>query len=254
MTYTEQLEIIKAIPIREGDTIVIQCPFCGGLKKLAVSKLDGKLKWFCYRASCNGKGIYSGRRNLSSVKNYLNNTIQTKTKEPKPLPEITTSVDNHQLSLDYLEEVNSLEAYEKGYIKVRYAPAEDRVLFYGGDGAVGRSLKTYGPKWITYGTIEEGIHVGTGDSVVLVEDTPSACSISRIDGLVGVALLGTRVSTNIKNSLSIYSNKYLILDRDASSKAIHIARMIDRTIKIRLTQTDLKHLSIEQINKLVKIG
>ena len=75
MTYAEQLEVIQSIPLREGDRKVIQCPFCYGQKKLALSKSDGKLMWNCYRASCNAKGIHTGRRNLQSVKNYLNNKI-----------------------------------------------------------------------------------------------------------------------------------------------------------------------------------
>jgi len=250
MTYLEQLEIVKTIPIKEGDTIVIQCPFCGGLKKLAVSKLDGQLKWYCYRASCNGKGIYSGRRNLKAIKNYLEDTIQKKAKDPKPIPEITTSVDNHQKALDYLAEVNSLEAYEKGYIKVRYAPSEDRVLFYADDGAVGRSLKKFGPKWITYGTIDSGVHVGMGSICVLVEDIPSACSVSRLDNYVGVALLGTTISPSIRKSIKIYSTRYLCLDKDASNKAVYQIRNVDRSIKVRLLNNDLKELSKDQLIKV----
>ena len=62
MTYAEQLQIVKDIPLKEGDTKVITCPFCGGQKKLAITKIDGKLMWNCYRASCEGKGIHTGRR------------------------------------------------------------------------------------------------------------------------------------------------------------------------------------------------
>jgi len=247
MTYLEQLEVIKTIPIREGDTKVIQCPFCGGLKKLSVSKVDGQLKWYCFRASCNGKGIYQGKRSLQAAKNYLADAVQQKTREPKPIPSITTPARNHQPALDYLEQNNSLEAYEAGYIDVRYAPAEDRVLFCTDTGAVGRSLKKYGPKWLTYGVLEEGIHVGNGSTAVLVEDTPSACSVSRIDGFVGVALLGTRISSCLKKSLNKYSACYLILDKDASSKSITICKSVSRSLLVRLTAVDLKRLSVNQL-------
>jgi len=247
MTYLEQLEVIKTIPIREGDTKVIQCPFCGGLKKLSVSKVDGQLKWYCFRASCNGKGIYQGKRSLQAAKNYLADAVQQKTREPKPIPLITTPARNHQPALDYLEQNNSLEAYEAGYIDVRYAPAEDRVLFCTDTGAVGRSLKKYGPKWLTYGVLEEGIHVGNGSTAVLVEDTPSACSVSRIDGFVGVALLGTRISSCLKKSLNKYSACYLILDKDASSKSITICKSVSRSLLVRLTAVDLKRLSVNQL-------
>tara|TARA_A100001388_G_scaffold230025_1_gene181970 strand:- start:19902 stop:20666 length:765 start_codon:yes stop_codon:yes gene_type:complete len=253
MTYLEQLEIVEAIPIKEGDTIVIQCPFCGGLKKLAVSKLDGQLKWYCYRASCNAKGIYSGKRNLKAVKNYLADTVQKKTRDPKPIPEITTSVDNHQEALDYLVNVNSLEAYEKGYIKVRYAPSEDRVLFYADNGAVGRSLKSYGPKWITYGTIDTGVQIGKGETCVYVEDIPSACSVSRLNNYVGVALLGTNITQKIHKATKVYKMRILCLDKDASTKAINQLRNVDRSIKLRLLAKDLKELSKDQLIKVLNV-
>lgn len=254
MTYQEQLEVIKAIPIREGDTKVIQCPFCGGLKKLSVSKVDGQLKWYCFRASCNGKGIYQGKRTLRAAKNYLANAIQQKTREPQPVPSITTPARNHQPALDYLDQNNSLEAYEAGYIDVRYAPAEDRVLFCTDTGAVGRSLKKYGPKWLTYGVLEEGIHVGAGSTAVLVEDTPSACSVSRVEGLVGVALLGTRVSNCLKKSLYKYDDCYLVLDKDAASKSISIVKSVDKSLLIRFTSKDLKNLSVNRLVEVLSDG
>lgn len=247
MTYKEQLYIIKGIPIREGDTKVITCPFCYQPKKLALSKIDGKLMWNCYRASCNAKGIHTGKRNLQAVKNYLSDQVQKKSIIRKPIPSMTTSVYNHKPAIDYLEQVNSLEAFQKGYIDVRYAPAEDRVLFLSGEGAVGRSLKSYGAKWLSYGALSEGISVGNGTTVVLVEDVPSACAVSRIDGLVGLALLGTNITMPIKSAIKKYTETYLVLDKDASSKAISITMKIDRSIRVRLTSSDLKSLSTNQI-------
>ena len=251
MTYLEQLEIIKTINVREGDTVVIQCPFCGGYKKLAVSKIDGQLKWFCYRASCNGRGIYQGRRSLQASKDYLAKLAKT-TAKVKPLPEITTSVDNHKPAIDFLKSVNSLEAYQNGWIDVRYAPAEDRVMFYADRGAVGRCLKPYGPKWMTYGIIEGGVHVGQGSKAVLVEDVPSACSVSRLEGCVGVALLGTNITQSIKISIRQYTDCYLILDKDASMKAISEVRCTSKAIKVRLTKEDLKWLSTVEIKNLLQ--
>ena len=253
MTYAEQLQIIKDIKIREGDAVVIPCPFCYGEKKLALSKMDGKLMWNCYRASCEGKGIYSGKRNLSSAKNYLGKKVQTREVYKRPLPLITTSIENHLAALNYLDQVNSLEAYQNGFIKVRYDPSDDRVIFYSGTGAVGRSLRGFGAvKWITYGKIHQGVHIGVGKTAVLVEDIPSACSVSRIDGLVGVALLGTNLTSSINNSLNFYNDTYLCLDKDALTKAIVIKRRINSNIKVRLTSVDLKLLTKDKIEELLE--
>ena len=251
MTYAEQLQIIKDIPLREGDTKVITCPFCGGQKKLAISKIDGKLMWNCYRASCEGKGIHTGKRDLQSAKNYLTGQIRKREVYVRPLPSITTSVENHKPALDYLASVNSLEAYRNGYIKVRYDPSEDRVLFYSGEGVVAKSLRSYGPKWMTLGSIPAGVHIGTGTTAVLVEDVPSACSVSRVNGLVGVAMLGTNITKALNKATEKYLNKYLCLDKDASAKAIVLKRQFGAGLKVRLLSQDLKVLSKSQISQLL---
>ena len=253
MTYAEQLQIIRDIPLREGDTKVITCPFCGGQKKLAISKIDGKLMWNCYRASCEGKGIHSGKRDLQSAKNYLTGQIRKREVYVRPLPSITTSVENHKPALDYLASVNSLEAYRNGYIKVRYDPSEDRVLFYSGEGVVAKSLRSYGPKWMTLGSIPAGVHIGTGTTAVLVEDVPSACSVSRVNGLVGVAMLGTNITKALNKATEKYLNKYLCLDKDASSKAIVIKRQLGANLKVRFISKDLKVLTTSQIRHTLKI-
>ena len=253
MTYHQQLKIVQTIPVQEGETLVVTCPFCHGPKKMALSKSGGKLLWYCYRASCEAKGVYSGKRNQQAVKDYLNNVDLNKAKAKKPVPSITTSIDNHTPAIDYLKSVNSWDAYQDNLIKVRYAPAEDRVLFYGEEGAVGRSLRKFGPKWLSYGELPHGITVGTGDIAIMVEDTPSACSVSRLSGYVGVALLGTTVTRGIRQTLNKYTTKYLVLDKDASLKSIAQMRHIDRSLKIRLTNVDLKAMTIGEIQQLISV-
>ena len=219
----------------------------------AISKIDGKLMWNCYRASCEGKGIHSGKRDLQSAKNYLTGQIRKREVYVRPLPSITTSVENHKPALDYLASVNSLEAYRNGYIKVRYDPSEDRVLFYSGEGVVAKSLRSYGPKWMTLGSIPAGVHIGTGTTAVLVEDVPSACSVSRVNGLVGVAMLGTNITKALNKATEKYLNKYLCLDKDASAKAIVLKRQFGAGLKVRLLSQDLKVLTTSQIRHTLKI-
>tara|TARA_R110002073_G_scaffold122667_1_gene265782 strand:- start:932 stop:1378 length:447 start_codon:yes stop_codon:yes gene_type:complete len=148
--------------------------------------------------------------------------------------------------------VNSLEAYQAGYIKVRYDPSEDRVLFYSGEGAVARSLRSYGPKWMTLGSIPAGVHIGVGTTGVLVEDVPSACSVSRVSGLVGVALLGTNITTALNKGTKGYINRYLCLDKDASTKAIVLKRQLGAGLKVRFINQDLKVLTTSQIRRIMK--
>ena len=253
-SYRDQVEYVKSIILAEGDRHTADCPFCGGKNKFTLDKFDGKLIWNCYRASCNVKGAYTGKRDINAAKSYLEgNATQRFKAKYKEIPPLTTRVTNHDPAVSYLKHVNSYDAYLRGDIKIRYAPKEDRVLFYNSDstGAVGRSLRPVRAKWWSYGDLTEGIHVGTGKHAVLVEDVASACSVSSVSGYVGVALLGTNITKSITKTLSKYQKVTLVLDNDASLKAISLARKLNMQCNVRFTRLDLKYLTAQAIEDLV---
>ena len=232
MTYSrgDQLDVIKSLHLKDGDRITINCPFCGGPNKFTVDKSDGRVIWNCYRASCPAKGSYHGKRSISSVRDCLNNQRQKAApKKVSAIPRIVTLPENYPPAMKYLEEVNSLEAYQSKLIKIRYAPAEKRVLFYNSDGtgAVGRSLSRSNYKWWSYGQLDGGVYVG-------------------------VALLGTKITKGIKSTLVTYKNYTLVLDNDASSKAIIEASRL-AGCKLRFTKLDLKNLTVEQIKGVLNV-
>jgi hypothetical protein len=138
-------------------------------------------------------------------------------------------------------------------IKVRYLPTENRVLFYTNDGtgAVGRALDSRLPKWWKYGETSQGISVGSGEHAVLVEDVASACAVSRVSGVVGFALLGTNITNGIKTQLVKYKKTTLVLDSDASSKAVYLIRKHNKVTNLRLTEIDLKCLTPKQIEYVI---
>lgn len=253
-SYRDQWDIIKNIRIGEGQKKTMDCPFCGGKKKFTIDRFDGKLIWNCFKASCPVKGSHTGKRNIDAAKAYLSGNANTKAKTKHvPLPKITTRPENHPPAINYLQSVNSLEAYQRGDIRVRYAPSEDRVLFYNSDatGAVGRSLSPSRYKWWNYGDLSGGIHVGSGDHAILVEDAPSACSVSNVLGLTGVALLGTTLTATLRESLNSYTKVTLVLDLDASSKAVWLTRKYNIIDNVRFTHLDLKCLSGDQIKEII---
>lgn len=252
--YKEQVEWVKTLSIKEGNRVTTDCPFCGGKNKFSVDRFDGKLVWNCYRASCNVKGAYSGQRNIDAVKARLSGSaIERHKPEPKPIPAITTNVSNSDTAVAYLKKVNSYEAYIRGDIKIRYAPKESRVLFYNkySTGAVGRSMKPASAKWWSYGELSKGIHVGNGDHAILVEDVASACAVSNVEGLTGVALLGTNITKSIKKAISNYKKVTLVLDNDASAKAVSHLGVLGYNSQVRFTLVDLKYLSPEKIREVV---
>ena len=106
---------------------------------------------------------------------------------------------------------------------------------------------------MTLGSIPAGVHIGTGTTAVLVEDVPSACSVSRVNGLVGVAMLGTNITKALNKATEKYLNKYLCLDKDASAKAIVIKRQLGANLKVRFISKDLKVLTTSQIRHTLKI-
>lgn len=252
-SYRDQIDILSSIRIKDGEKLSIDCPFCGGRKKFGILKQEGKLLWNCFKATCGVKGSYNAGRGSAGVKAYLRGK-ETKAVYYNSLPSIVSSIEHHPEAMAYVQSVNSLEAYEQGWVKIKYAPRDNRVLFYteDGQGAVGRALDDRTPKWYTYGNTSQGIRVGEGIPV-LVEDAPSACSVSRLDGYCGYALLGTRVTPAIKGQLRHFSKVVIILDKDASAKAITMARCVQSLTDpvIRFTEEDLKWLEIGQIQHIL---
>ena len=254
LIYREQLQFVQSLNITEGEKKTVACPACGKRNKFTVDKFDGVLVWNCYSASCSVKGSFRGSRDMDALKNYIGGFPTQRKRKVNRMPDITTAIENHPPALEYLEAVNSLEAYNRGYIKIRYAPSDNRVLFYTPDdlGAVGRALDKRKPKWFSYGDTSKGIEVGEGSHAVLVEDVPSACSVSRLDGYTGYALLGTNVTVPIKRTLNKYNNVVLVLDKDASRKALFVNRQCSNISYVRFTAKDLKMLNKEQIRRVIK--
>jgi len=257
MNYTrsDQISIIKSISLREGDSKTLDCPFCYGRKKFTISKIDGRTIWNCYRASCRIKGAYNTGRSLTAIQNNLNGTIKSTVKKTNQIPPILSNVDNNPSAVEYLKSVNSYDAYKQGFIRIQYYPARNRVLYFNNDntGAVGRSLDGSNPKWMSFGNTEGGIQVGDSSTAVLVEDVASACSVSRLDGVCGYALLGTNITAPIKSRIRHFSCVIIILDKDASKKALTLAKSIQAhtEVKVKLTDEDLKWLDIRGIQSVL---
>ena len=166
---------------------------------------------------------------------------------------MVTSIDNHPAAVEYIKSVNSYEAYQNGSVTLKYCPRDNRVLFYThtNEGAVGRSLSNRGPKWWAYGDTQSGVHIGKGSTAVLVEDAASACAVSRCSNIVGVALLGTNLTKDLKQSLNSYDNIIIVLDNDAKQKAVSMSRALSKFTTLRITKLDLKVLTLQDTERLL---
>lgn len=248
--------MIRNIRVKEGESLTINCPFCGGQKKFSISKLDGKTLWNCYKASCGARGAMGGPRNMAVVRARIESgTKPLLMKEPLPLPKLISSVSNHPEALQYLQEVGSYEAFQRKLVMVGYSPEEHRVLFFTnkGAGAVGRALDERLPKWKAFGDTSGCFSCGTGKSAVIVEDAASACAVGVLEGYTGVALLGTNISHLQKRQLMSYQRVILCLDKDASRKAILLLQRLEGLVPatVRFLEKDLKLLRSDQIRRIL---
>ena len=263
----DQIEILSRIKVPEGKSYTIDCPFCQGKKKFSITNNDGTILWNCYKASCSARGAYRKGMTLELVKrrlhvvreplsDYLDRQItEKKIYLGKPIPEILSKPEQHASVMNYLIDNHSLEAYQSGLIKVRYAPADNRCLFFNanGEGAVGRSLDGRNPKWMSYGDTGGVIAVGKGETGVIVEDVPSACAVGVIEGYTGVAILGTNISTKQKRKVKTLKNCVIVLDNDAKKKALVLLQQLQGTLPctVKFTTKDLKDCSKEEIIKVL---
>lgn len=254
-TYREQLEVLKSMRLREGETRRLNCPFCGGGKTFTVSRNDGTLLWNCYKASCNAGGRQGTEMSAEAIKRRLNGEQINKSPILKPIPTHLVSPSRHKAAMEYLDRVNSRHAFETGLLKVRFAPAENRVLFFNqsGLGAVGRALDKRKPKWNSYGDVSELFTIGDGDLAVVVEDAASAASVSRISQCSGCALLGTHAKANHRTQLSKYKRVFIALDKDASKKAIKLKSTLEGRVhtSVVLLDEDLKYATESEIRELL---
>lgn len=254
-SYRDQIEMLDNIIVKEGHGININCPFCGGRKTLGIAVKDGRKLWHCFKVSCGVKGSKIVGMSTTTLRRKLNGISTAQTKTLLEIPTLLSSPDNHPAVIKYLEDNNSLAAYRKGLVRVEYAPADKRVLFFSqsGSGAVGRSLVGDLPKWKQYGSIEGLLTVGSGDKAIVVEDANSACVAGMFYNCSGCALLGTVLNPQQKAQLVSFNEVVICLDKDASSKAIQLLRRLEGRVRSRVVflEDDLKCLTVPETQRLL---
>jgi hypothetical protein len=123
--------------------------------------------------------------------------------------------------------------------------------------ATGRSLGKRIPKWKRYGKSHLPYVSGHGKTAVVVEDCISAAVVGDRGVYVGVAVLGTSLSTGHKDYLSQFSTAIVALDPDALPKTIKFAKEL-RTyvpnVKVLRLTDDLKYRQPTDMANLSTLG
>ena len=257
-TYADQREIVSRYSIVNGQNLRVNCPNCGGKKTLSISKFDGQLVWNCFKAACEIGGRENVGRTPSEIRNTLSG-VQNKFERKSPdIPTVLSTPNSNDQVIKYLEDNNSLHAFETGLLRVEYHPAEKRVLFFNQSqiGCVGRSLnKRVKPKWKAYGNTSELFTVGNSEYGVIVEDAASACSVASTGHYSGICLLGTHMNREQKRTIKERYKKVIIaLDKDATRKSILLLQQLGGVIKahVKMLEADLKQYKVKQVMEILK--
>ncbi len=229
------------------------CPICGGKDTLSVDKYDGEVRYICFKASCGTRGVSDYHVSSDQLKKRL-----TKIKESNGEyvldPKFILGIGNEDC-IRMLEKYHCLDAYKKQLFRCGYDPSQNRLVIFITDdngaivGAVGRILKGRKgmPKTFNY-HIDQPFICGdaNNDTLVLVEDVFSAISVTRIEGLSGMALLGTNLKTNYIPKIRSYATVIIALDADAKNKALAIKKQLDfyhRHVRVSFLEKDIKDIN-----------
>ena len=250
--------ITKYAPV-EGDRVRMSCPLCGGRDTLTISKVDGKLLWNCYKASCRTKGVKEYSRSKSEIKDFLQKNYHNTSiyYQNFKIPVQFTIFSENARVLSYLKRNNCASAINDKLAQVMYDPQQDRVVFMvKSDGiihdAIGRSLKKdVKPTWYRYGKSNKLFMCGNHATAILVEDVASACAVSHV--ATGVALMGTHMKDADLSVLKQFKEVKICLDPDATRKSLDLQKYLSYIVKCSILRIDddLKYYGAEEIRKLV---
>jgi ribosomal protein L37AE/L43A len=229
-------EYVESLGLQNDESRRMDCPSCGHKKTFSVTNQGGTLMWNCFYADCGVKGrtgLRITRSNSDNVVAILSKNNQEKTPSCSEVPFVKPKSWSRVIpsrGMDYVHLVNTSGRYDDIYFDV----IRDRLVYpiYDTLGSlrdgVGRTMTGEKPKWYRYGNYAGGFRIGTSDIAIVVEDVPSAVSIS--DWVSGYALLGTSLRDRHIQELSAYRRVIFALDKDATDKALTMMRALHNIV------------------------
>ena len=145
-----------------------------------------------------------------------------------------------------------------------YDVKDERVVFpikHGGRivDAVGRAVgKKQNPKWYRYTGEADYYTIGTGSTLLIVEDVVSAViAVQEMPYITSMAILGTSMNPKHFEKIGEYDKVIIALDPDAIGKTVEYRREIElwtgrKTTAMNL-QDDIKYKMEEDLDKLKEL-
>ena len=248
--------IINDLSLVSGETRRMTCPSCNTKNTFTVTNDMGSIVWNCYRASCSTSGGTRQSLTADDIRKSLGFVAEE--------THVATFVKPDWFVRDYKKIASFCDQWQLDAqgLGLLYDVREHRVVFpvvHAGNmvDATGRSLGKRIPKWKRYGKSHLPYVSGHGKTAVVVEDCISAAVVGDRGVYVGVAVLGTSLSTGHKDYLSQFSTAIVALDPDALPKTIKFAKEL-RTyvpnVKVLRLTDDLKYRQPTDMANLSTLG
>ena len=248
--------IISDLSLVSGETRRMTCPSCNTKNTFTITNNMGSIVWNCYKASCS----MSGGTNVSLTADDIRKSLGSVAEETH----VATFSKPDWFVRDYSKIQDFCAEWDLNPqgLGLLYDVKEHRVVFpvvHNGVtvDATGRSLGKRIPKWKRYGKSYLPYVSGHGKTAVVVEDCISAAVVGDRGVYVGVAVLGTSLSTGHKDYLSQFSTAIVALDPDALPKTIKFAKEL-RTyvpnVKVLRLTDDLKYQQPTDMANLSTLG
>lgn len=252
------IDILKSQGRNRGD-----CPICYGKNTFSFNSVGGEILFYCFRANCSAKGKINYILMIDEIVSYRHN-ILNHDKENNTyyeLPKYFVSPLSNIECFKYLSRYNLLNFYTNNSDRIRYCPKEHRCVFILKDyegvikGAVGRYLGNSSDmgRWRIYQRLSGILYVleNNSQNLVLVEDCVSASYLIQ-SNINSAAILGTNLPDDSIQYLLRYDKLYLMLDDDATNKAIQIQKQLSvyKPTFIIPIKTDPKYLSSDELKSI----
>ena len=253
---------VEELTLQPFGSLRLDCPVCQKKNTFSVRDDGYERMYNCFYASCDTKGRTGKRLTTSNAKSVIQPPKPTSKPKPKDvpfeIPDTFVPLTRNQKAVDLVRNNHAYSAYLSNDAEIMYDIRQDRVVFLVKDDkqivdAVGRSLTNRKPKWYRYGKSNKPFLCGAGNSVFLVEDCFSACSVT-IFSVTGVALLGTNLLQSHMDVLKQYKKVVVALDKDATLKAVELSRKISQFVNcsVAFLPEDLKNLKDEERERIIR--
>ena len=245
-----------------------ECPKCGSKGTFSMSRVDGELRYICFRQSCNLKGFITsrgGEHRALDQKVIRHSKLFKGTLTALNSYEAEWLHDEFRLGIEWLHSVRFSEEDMRvyypqydvmgrvfGYI-ARHYPALDGERKTKGAKAYWKQVIP-GDPGLLFPNMDVMAQVVKEKRVVVVEDYPSMLRINSQIGIPTCCLGGTNIyAAHLDTMIAMGVEELIILlDADAVVKAIKLKRGLalafDNVRVIPLTGADPKDMTTNELN------